>query len=253
MKRKSIFLIILFLIIMGCKLIPQKQKIVSSFYPYTFAAKYLGRTDYDYVTVFKNIEDRKLNFDTNIEAKLLIINGNGIDDNLKKKIKYKTLFIASDYSKLNKENYLVYLNPDKMENVLYGLSQIFCKFDKKKCKYFTKRCGDYVALIEEIKGALINLANKIKEKHIKVLIFKNYYKPLFDFMKIDTILFSEDKLRELPSKKLVIFPSESLLKKYNEVLKRYQAKAVVFDPNIKEDYAKAFIMFAKNLKEAIEN
>ena len=255
MKKNMIFFTILCLLILtlGCELIPQKPKIVSSFYPYTFAAKYLARTDYDYITLFKNIEDKSFNFNSNIKAKLLIINGNGIDELLKNKIKHENLFIASNYAKLQKEKYLVYLNPDKMQNVFFGLSQIFCKLNEKKCNYFTKRCGDYVALIEEVKSSLISLSKKIKEKNIKVLIFKNYYKPLFDFMKLEPILFSEDKIKETAGKKIVIFPSEKILKDYSKLLEKYQAKAIVFDPNIKGDYAKAFIVFIKNLKEAIKN
>jgi len=254
-KIHMLFIVILciFALTLGCKLIPQKPKIVSSFYPYTFAAKYLGRTDYDYVTIFGNIEDRNFNFDTNIKAKLLTINGNGIDEDLINKIKHENLFIASNYTKLERKNYLVYLNPNKMEDVFFGLSQIFCKFNEKKCKYFTKRCGDYVALIEEVKNALINLSKKIKEKGIKILIYKDYYRPLFDFMQIEPILFSEKKIKEISGKKIVIFPSKEILKKYSKLLEKYRAKAIIFDPNMKGDYAKTFIMFVKNFKEAMEN
>ena len=249
---KKIILLTIPILVLGCKLIPQKPKILSSFYPYTFAAKYLGRVNYDYITLFENIDDKNFH-NPNIRVKLLIINGNGIDEYLIKKIKHENLFIAANYTKLKKEKYLVYLNPDKMEDIFFGLSQIFCKFDKKKCRYFTKRCGDYVALIEEIKNALIDLSKKIKDKDIKILIFKNYYKPLFDFMKIDTILFSEDKIKEIPGKKIVIFPSEKISKKYLNLLEKYQAKALIFDPNIKGDYAKAFIVFIKSFKETVEN
>ena len=255
MKRNILFFVMLyaFALILGCKLIPQKSKIVSSFYPYTFAAQYLGRTDYDYVTIFENIENRNFNFDTDIKAKLLIINGNGIDEDLINKIKHENLFIASNYTKLEKKNYLVYLNPNKMEDVFFGLSQIFCKFNEKKCKYFSKRCGDYVALIEEVKSSLLNLSKRIKEKNIKILIYKDYYKPLFDFMKIEPILFSEDKIKKTAGKKIVIFPSKEISKNYSKLLEKYQAKAVIFDPNMKGDYAKTFIMFVKKFKKAIEN
>ncbi len=258
MKSKFVFGVLLILggTLSSCKFLPKKDKIVTSFYPYTFAAKYLGRTDYDYITVYRDVFSKSLNMEKskleNIKAKLLVINGNKVDDNLKNEINYEDILVASKYSKYEKPNYLVYLNPDKMEDIFFALSQRFCEYDKKKCKYFSKRCGDYVALIEEVKEKLKNLAQEIIKKNVKIFLSSNILLPLFDFMKVKTHNLNKENIEKLKGKKIIIFASNKEKRRYENLLKRYNLKYIIFDPNLKEDYAKAFIAFYKKMEEILK-
>jgi zinc transport system substrate-binding protein len=271
-KRLTLVALFFFFLSSCFKEVSTKPVIVCSLPVWKGLVKYLSDGDFEVVSLLKKgssphgfeLKPSQRRFLE--EAKLVILNGLGIDDwALKGVPKEKILNLGEILKTSHREisaNYHLWMNPEFVKEILFIIADKLSKLNPSRRTYYLKRASDYAQAIDQF----VKKGRKCGEKkNVWVIVYHPVWTPLLDSVGIKSIYVVENpevevsasKLQSVIEKgktlgvKLVIgetFSGEKTVKLISEELK---VPFILLNPIPEEDYLTAFSLWIRKICKAL--